>query len=220
MSIREHLLAIQTELSVPKSQRNDFGKYNYRSCEDVLEALKPLLKKHECSLVISDTIEHIGDRFYVKATVTFSDKETGNDSDGTPISVSAYAREADSKKGMDESQITGAASSYARKYALNGLFCIDDTKDADSMDNSKAAGSSTKPASPKKENPLVDGASADRVRKIASLAKDLGMDVVKDIYKPMKISSSPSQKQADGIITRLEQKLVEQTESDNPTDSK
>ena len=125
----KELIAIQAELKAPKGQTNSFGKYKYRSCEDILEAVKPLCIKNNCLLTISDEMIMLGDRFYVKATATLSV------TDLTPISVSAYARESLTKKGMDDSQITGSASSYARKYALNGLFCIDDTKDADTMDN-------------------------------------------------------------------------------------
>jgi hypothetical protein len=123
----KELITIQSELKAPKNQRNSFGNYNYRSCEDVLEALKPLLAKHECLLNISDTIEYIGERFYVKATATITNAK------GLQMSSTAYAREEETKKGMDGSQLTGSSSSYARKYALNGLFLIDDTKDADTM---------------------------------------------------------------------------------------
>lgn len=113
---------IQQELKAPKNQRNTFGNYNYRSCEDILEAVKPLLGT--ATLIIEDDIVMLGDRYYVKATAKLSDgKEI--------VSASAFARESLDKKGMDSAQITGATSSYARKYALNGLFCIDDTKDAD-----------------------------------------------------------------------------------------
>lgn len=122
--LNDKLLAIQQGLKAPKGQYNNFGKYKYRSCEDILEAVKPLLQKHNCTLVISDDIIMLGSRFYVKATVTLSNgKET--------VTTTAYAREEEEKKGADSSQVTGAASSYARKYALNGLFCIDDTKDSD-----------------------------------------------------------------------------------------
>lgn len=114
------LAQIQKELKSPKNQKNSFGGYNYRNCEDILEALKPLMDEDD-KFTLSDEIWMVGDRFYVKATATFND-----------TSVTAYAREALEKKGMDASQITGATSSYARKYALNGLFAIDDTKDADS----------------------------------------------------------------------------------------
>lgn len=126
MAVREKLLAVQAELKAPKGQTNSFGKYKYRSCEDILESVKPLLKKYNATLVISDSLELIGERYYIKATATFQDVET----DGI-IENTAYARESAEKKGMDDSQVTGATSSYARKYALNGLFLIDDTKDAD-----------------------------------------------------------------------------------------
>lgn len=126
MSVYEKLMNIQNELKAPKGQRNSFGNYNYRSCEDILEAVKPLLAKHQAALTISDSIELIGARFYVKATAKLVDVV-----DGTMIENTAYARESESKRGMDDSQLTGATSSYARKYCLNGLFAIDDTKDAD-----------------------------------------------------------------------------------------
>ena len=130
MEFIEKIVAIQSELKAPKGQYNSFGKYNYRSCEDILEGVKPLLAKHGLVLTIQDYIELIGDRYYVKAIATITDGKGS-------ISTSAYARESLDKKGMDASQVTGATSSYARKYALNGLLCIDDTKDADTMDNSK-----------------------------------------------------------------------------------
>lgn len=123
-NIDERLIHIQGELKAPKSQENKFGGYKYRSCEDILEAVKPLLKKEKVTLTISDDIVEVGGRVYVKATAALSDGEDA-------ITTSAFAREAETKKGMDDSQITGSASSYARKYALNGLFAIDDTKDAD-----------------------------------------------------------------------------------------
>lgn len=121
---------IQHKLKAPKGQYNSFGKYNYRSCEDILEGVKLLLKEHNLALLIDDEIVQIGERYYVKATAKITDGRE-------IVSATAYAREPDTKKGMDESQITGATSSYARKYALNALLCIDDTKDADTMDNSK-----------------------------------------------------------------------------------
>jgi hypothetical protein len=122
------LQQIQSELKAPKSQRNNFGGYNYRSCEDILEALKPVLAKYNAAVLLSDEIVQMGTRWYIKATAML---KTETES----VSVTAFAREAENRKGMDESQITGSASSYARKYALNGLFGIDDTKDADTMDN-------------------------------------------------------------------------------------
>ena len=120
----KELINIQSELKAPKSQYNSFGKYQYRNAEDILEAVKPLLKKNNCHLTITDEIILIGDRYYVKATAEITN--------GTEVVVtSALAREEESTKGMDSAQLTGATSSYARKYALNGLFCIDDTKDSD-----------------------------------------------------------------------------------------
>ena len=134
MSLPEKLLAIQSELKAPKNQRNTFGGYNYRSCEDILEAVKPLCLKHKCVLTISDDIVEVGGRVYVKATAILSDIE-----EQIEIENTAFAREPAEKKAADASQITGAASSYARKYALNGLFCIDDQKDADTNEYRNAS---------------------------------------------------------------------------------
>ena len=124
MKLHEKLLAIQTKLRAPKGQYNSFGKYSYRSAEDILEAVKPLNSEQGVLLTITDEIKEVGGRIYVVATASVSD---GTDT----LQVSAFAREPENKKGMDESQITGATSSYARKYALNGLYAIDDNKDAD-----------------------------------------------------------------------------------------
>ncbi len=128
MTIHEKLVDIQLRLNAPKGQYNTFGKYYYRSCEDILTAVKPLLGEHKLSITLVDNIEAVGNRYYIKATATISDGENS-------ISASAFAREEENKKGMDGSQITGASSSYARKYALNGLFAIDDNKDSDSTNN-------------------------------------------------------------------------------------
>ena len=122
----------QNELKAPKNQYNSFGKYSYRSCEDILEAAKPVCAKYGLLLTVSDEAVLIGDRYYIKATAAHYDAQGGSDE---VITATAYAQESLDKKGMDDSQITGPASSYARKYALNGLFCIDDTKDADTQDN-------------------------------------------------------------------------------------
>ena len=126
MKLLEKLLAIQIELKAPKNQYNSFGKYKYRNCEDILEAVKPLCLKNKAVLTVSDEVENIHERYYIKATATLHDTESEE-----KISVTARAREEEDKKGMDGSQVTGASSSYARKYALNGLFAIDDTKDSD-----------------------------------------------------------------------------------------
>lgn len=141
--ISDKLLQVQAKLKAPKGQFNSFAKFAYRSCEDILEAVKPLLAESGLALVMRDSIELIGDRYYVKATAIINGGEAST----------AYAREPDIKKGMDASQITGMASSYARKYALNALFLIDDTKDADSMDNSKSEPPAKKPTPKKKESP-------------------------------------------------------------------
>jgi len=132
MKIEEKLLEIQTRLKAAKSRYNKFGDYNYRSCEDILEGVKPLLKELKCILLLSDEMKTVGDRVYVMACAKLVDCE-----EETEVSVYAWAREEESRPKMAEPQCTGSASSYARKYALNGLFCLDDTKDADTMDNSK-----------------------------------------------------------------------------------
>jgi hypothetical protein len=159
MSIHAKLAEIQAKLKAPKGQYNNFGKYAYRNCEDILSAVKPLTTAAGLVLTISDEIVMVGSRVYVKATAALSDGEHS-------VITTAYAREEDSKKGMDASQLTGSTSSYARKYALNGLFCIDDTKDADSQDNS---GHETKAET------ITDAQIAD----MEALIEDVGADPVK-----------------------------------------
>lgn len=129
ISIYSKLLSIQNELKAPKNQYNKFGKYNYRSCEDILEAIKPLCLKYGAVVLIDDYVSQVGERFYVKAKASLIDIDTQEE-----VYACAYARESENKKGMDSAQVTGATSSYARKYALNGLFCIDDTKDVDTQE--------------------------------------------------------------------------------------
>lgn len=151
----KELIMIQQGLKAPKGQYNNFGKYKYRSCEDILEAVKPLLAEQACVLLLSDDIDFVEGRHYVRATATIINSE------GKTISVSASAREQDNKAGMDASQLTGSTSSYARKYALNGLFCIDDTKDADTMDNTQEGkhtptlGPAPAPVKPQDERPWM-----------------------------------------------------------------
>ncbi len=134
--IIKRLAEIQSELKAPKNQYNSFGEYKYRNCEDILEALKPILKAKGMAVTITDTVKQIGERYYIEATATLHGGEDR-------ISSTALAREAETKKGMDASQITGSASSYARKYALNGLFAIDDTKDSDSTSQGETAADSS-----------------------------------------------------------------------------
>lgn len=143
--IHEKLMNIQKELKAPKGQINSYGGYKYRSCEDILESVKPLLAKNKATLTISDEIVGEGSRIYIKATATLTDVE-----DGSQVSNSAFAREPETQKGMSESQLSGTASSYARKYALNGLFCIDDTKDADTDEYQGAVNGES--ASDRKQN--------------------------------------------------------------------
>ena len=170
----KELLQIQSELKAPKGQYNSFGKYKYRSCEDILEAVKPLCVKHGVILTLSDEIVQVGERYYIKATANLS-KEGCSD-----VSVTAYAREALDKKGMDDSQITGTASSYARKYALNGLFCIDDTKDADTDEYVKKTKAGAKGDTSDKE--------AWR-KKVIEAAKAKGIDM-KEVAKDYKLNST------------------------------
>ena len=150
------MVYIQTSLKAPKNQRNNFGNYNYRSCEDILEAVKPLLKETSCTLTVSDEIVSIADRIYVKATATLKTAS------GEAYTTTAFAREPLAKKGMDDSQVTGATSSYARKYALNGLFCIDDNKDADFLNTNKefTEPPKAKAAEPKKKEPAKQAATS------------------------------------------------------------
>lgn len=159
----EKVLAIQTELKAPKDKFNKFGNYAYRSCEGILEALKPLLAKHKLLLTVCDELVCIGDRFYVKATATLHDTECDFE-----LSNTAFAREEETKKGMDGSQITGTASSYARKYALNGLFCIDDTKDADTDEYAQTQQTAPKQNAPKQ---------VDYRKQLIARLKELGMDI-------------------------------------------
>lgn len=133
LSLNEKLMRIQVELKAPKNLYNSFGKYHYRNAEGIQEALKPMEKAFGVVTTLSDSIEEVGGRIYVKTTATLTDVETGDQ-----IAVTAYAREASDKKGMDDSQVTGATSSYARKYALNGLFLLDDTKDTDTEEYQSA----------------------------------------------------------------------------------
>ena len=164
MSVYKKLIDIQNELKAPKSQYNSFGKYNYRSCEDIQEALKPLLVKFGSTVFIKDDIVFIDSRYYVKAIVTFVDIESGN-----TIESFAYARESEEKKGMDSAQVTGATSSYARKYALNGLFLLDDTKDNDHDSNHQT--------DVKTEKPSYDNKEKDEV--IQKILSKIGNDTTK-----------------------------------------
>lgn len=160
------LMAVQAELKAPKGQHNSFGKYDYRSAEDIIEAVKPLLKENGLFLNMSDEVVLVGDRYYIKATVKVVDVVTGES-----VQTSALAREASQKKGMDESQVTGTASSYARKYALNGLFAIDDNRDADTDEYARQASQNAAGARPSRNagnyKGTPQGGGSDEIRRKA-----------------------------------------------------
>lgn len=179
---------IQTNLKAHKNLKNTFGGYNYRSCEGILEAVKPFLKDEDLSLVITDDVVMLGDRFYIKATATLRNTA------GEEIGSSAYAREPEQKKGMDVAQLTGSTSSYARKYALNALFCIDDNKDADDMDNSVVI---------EQTNYLNN----NQIKVIENKAREINMDV-DVICSAYKVESLKEIKEIkyNAIIKRLDQK--------------
>lgn len=185
-SFTEKVIEVQRNLKAPKSQFNKFGGYKYRKCEDILEAVKPLLAERGLYLTINDDIVVVGDRYYIKATATITD---GNQS----LSNTAFAREEEAKKGMDASQVTGTASSYARKYALNGLLAIDDTQDADATENSSAA----------KKPRRAD--SADKARAIAEVYAASSVEAIGNIYR----SYPPLAKDTDFITAcaQAKQKL-------------
>ena len=188
----ELLNKVQTELKAPKTQENKFGGYKYRSCEDILEALKELEAKHSFCTLLSDEIMLVANRIYIKATAKFV-------CDKGEISVSAYAREAEAKKGMDEAQITGATSSYARKYALNGLFAIDDTKDADATN--------TRADEPKIEQ-KGKGAymTPEQLSDLTQLCEMTNSDIEKltAYYKVKSFSQVPYAKARAALLTKLE----------------
>jgi len=196
----EHLRAIQQQLKAPKDLTNQFGGYKYRSAESILEAVKPLLDREEAIVTLSDEIMQSADRFYVKATATFLAGDF-------KYPVTAYAREQETKKGMDESQITGSASSYARKYALNGLFLIDDVKDADHHDNSNESNESKgmsrksyRPQSAMQDQP----ATPKQLKYIEDLYAQNGGDpeMLATLYKSEGVNGTPTVEQAKLLIAK------------------
>ena len=198
MNVYEKLMTVQTKWRAPKGQYNSFGKYSYRSCEDILEALKPLLAEVGAIVNVSDEIKLIGDRFYVEATAMFLDCETGDS-----IVAKAYAREDESKKGMDLAQVTGSVSSYARKYALNGLFAIDDNKDSDATNTH---GKDIKP-----NMTPVSGLSEAQLKRLFAIGNKAGFkkDVVEATVKKM-FGCEPkdmTKDQYNTVCERLEKKV-------------
>lgn len=201
MNTNEKLMNIQVELKAPKSQYNNFGKYSYRNLEDILEALKPLLIKYKAFINISDEIVMIGDRYYVKATATIVNSEESGE-----ISAIAYAREDDTKKGMDLSQLTGSTSSYARKYALNGLFAIDDTKDSDTTNTH---GNNAEPTAPVKNNTPKDNLTDAQIKRLYAIGKSRDVDkaaIDKSIITQYKKNhaSELTKQEYDDLCGRLE----------------
>ena len=169
MTVYKKLIKVQQELKAPKNQRNTFGNYNYRSAEDILEALKPVLAAHEATVFISDKVVVKENSWaYIEATATFVDIETGES-----VSTTAFARETENKKGMDSSQITGSASSYARKYALNGLFLIDDSVDPDSDSHQKITGGESQGSNRKFSKDDVTALRLDLVKVATATKKDV-----------------------------------------------
>ncbi len=181
---RDSIISVQGELKAPKNQRNNFGNYNYRSAEDILEAAKPLLQKHSLLLYIEDKIVMIGDRYYVQATASISD---GAES----LNVTAFAREEDQKKGQDGAQITGSSSSYARKYALNGLFCIDDTKDPDSTNTHG-----------KEANKEANNGGVNYREKLVEFTQSKGLDMV-TVAQNYKINKSTTNQRFKEVLDQL-----------------
>ena len=171
-NIYSKLIEVQKELKAPKGQYNNFGRYNYRSAEDILEAVKPLLHKQGLLQVITDDVISVGERVYIKATVSIYDSVSSE-----TISNSAFARESETKKGMDDSQVTGTASSYARKYALNGLYAIDDTKDADSNEyNAQNGANSGGNGRSRPITPLIQKPTKNELLKLFNEVKTNGID--------------------------------------------
>lgn len=169
MTVYKKLIKVQQELKAPKNQRNTFGNYNYRSAEDILEALKPILAKHDATVFISDKVVVKENNWaYIETTATFVDIETGES-----VSTTAFARETENKKGMDSSQITGSASSYARKYALNGLFLIDDAVDPDSDSHQKITGGGSQSSNRKFSKDDVTALRLDLVKVATATKKDV-----------------------------------------------
>ena len=202
MNIYEKLSAIQNELKAPKNQYNSFGKYSYRNCEDICESVKPLLLANGLAMFISDNIELIGDRYYIKAIVTVVDTETGE-----TLTNSALAREEENKKGMDSSQVTGSTSSYARKYALNGMFLIDDTKDSD-FTNTHGKENNEEKLSRIKGTGLSE-AQIKRLYAIAAKANIEKSMVLKAIKQEFKVEKAEllTKDQYDELCARLEKKI-------------
>lgn len=201
MNIYEKLMNIQKELKAPKGQYNSFGKYKYRSCEDILESVKPLLEKYKVTIILTDKLEQIGERYYIRAMAILIDTESDNSIENT-----AYAREEETKKGMDGSQITGTSSSYARKYALNGLLLIDDTKDADTDEFAKENNKGKTKEEPK-EKKITPG----QLKVLSKLYTGDNLVKLLELNKIDKLEDMSMEK-ANEIILKLKKKGEEKNE--------
>ena len=201
MNIYEKLMNIQQELKAPKGQYNSFGKYKYRSCEDILESVKPLLEKYKVTIILSDKLEQIGERYYIRAKAILIDTESNNSIENT-----AYAREEETKKGMDGSQITGTSSSYARKYALNGLLLIDDTKDADTDEFAKENNKGKT-----KEEPKEKKITPSQLKVLSKLYTGDNLVKLLELNKIDKLEDMSMEK-ANEIILKLKKKGEEKNE--------
>ena len=201
MNIYEKLMNIQQELKAPKCQYNSFGKYKYRSCEDILESVKPLLEKYKATIILTDKLEQIGERYYIRAMAILFDTESYNSIENT-----AYAREEETKKGMDGSQITGTSSSYARKYALNGLLLIDDTKDADTDEFTKENNKGKTKEEPK-EKKITPG----QLKVLSKLYTGDNLVKLLELNKIDKLEDMSMEK-ANEIILKLKKKGEEKNE--------
>lgn len=201
MNIYEKLMNIQKELKAPKGQYNSFGKYKYRSCEDILESVKPLLEKYKVTIILTDKLEQIGERYYIRAMAILFDTESDNSIENT-----AYAREEETKKGMDGSQITGTSSSYARKYALNGLLLIDDTKDGDTDEFAKENNKGKT-----KEEPKEKKITAGQLKVLSKLYTGDNLVKLLELNKIDKLEDMSMEK-ANEIILKLKKKGEEKNE--------
>ena len=202
MKLEEKLMNIQTELKAPKNLYNSFGKYSYRNAEGIQEAVKPLLKKYNCTLTLSDCIDSVGDRVYILSRAVLSDCESDD-----KIQVQAYARESSDKKGMDDAQITGATSSYARKYALNGLFLLDDTKDVDTEEYQKQKNQAKITAAPKNATP-----NSEWRAKLRQLVLSSGFDM-SSVVKQFGLNSNSTDADFKNAYESLSKEVVAKEQS-------
>lgn len=198
MSVYEKLLKVQAEIRAPKSNYNSFAKFNYRSLEDITEALKPVLSKYGATVVLNDSIEVIGERYYMKCTATFYDCETGES-----VSNTSFAREANEKRGMDEAQVSGMASSYCRKYCLNGLLLLDDVKDADSNEARVESDTKAKKQTARKNPDAAPAAPATITEKEVAILREMLVKAGKEESKfyPKGLQNLPASRYSEAVQT-------------------